>query len=294
MSQPIVLRKRLIRDEDLELIRRLLQQEGQRGRAHISRRLCRLWDWRQPNGRYREIACRDVLRRLEAKELIQLPPMLCGARRPGYQNKTHCPKNLDTSALAGELRQFRSGLCVQQVQGTPQESDYNGLIGAYHYLGYQQPTGSQLKYLVCWQDRPLACLSFGPAAWKVASRDRFIGWSESLRQRNLGGLVNNDRFLILPWVRIPHLASHLLGRCLRRLPQDWMQVYCQSVVLVETFVERARFAGTAYAAANWICLEATQGRGRNDRFKQAAAPIKTLWVYPLCPDFRRWLLTSES
>ena len=166
------------------------------------------------------------------------------------------------------------------------------LLGTFHYLGYRQPTGSALGYLVFWQDRPLACARFGPAAWKVAARDHFIGWTAEQRRRGLPRLVNNDRFLILPWVRVPHLASHLLGRMGRRLALDWQQVYRQSIVLAETFVDTERFAGTCYRAANWLCVGPSQGRGRNDRNHQGGAPIKSVWCYPLQRDFRR-PLTEE-
>ena len=161
--------------------------------------------------------------------------------------------------------------------------------GSRHHteiLGYQQATGAQLKYLVCWADRPIACLSFGPAAWKLASRDQYIGWSAQARAQRLTWVVNNDRFLILPGVRIPHLASHVLVTTTRRLRADWQRVYGHDLALAETFIEPDRFRGTCYAAANWVCLGPTRGRGRNDRAWARAVPVKTVWVYPLRTDFR--------
>ena len=286
MNHDLVIRRRVIEPADLELIRQLIVAEGAQGRSHLSNRLCELWDWRQANGRYRQIACRDLLRRLEAKGLIQLPPPLAAARRPGYRNDTRLPELWDTLTVTGPLAEFLPQIQVRLVQDAAQGRTYAGLIGAYHYLGYQQATGAQLKYLVCWAERPIACLSFGPAAWKLASRDHYIGWSAQIRQQHLAWVVNNDRFLILPGVKIPHLASHVLAATLRRLRTDWQRVYGHDLALAETFIEQDRFGGTCYAAANWICLGQTRGRGRNDRAWERAVPVKTVWVYPLRADFR--------
>jgi len=294
VNQELVIRRRLIRASDLELIRQLIVTEGAQGRSHLSNRLCELWDWRQANGRYRQIACRDLLRRLEAKGLIQLPPAQRAARRPGYRNDTPLPELADTLTVAGPLAEFLAQIEVRLVQDAAQARTYARLIGAYHYLGYQQATGAQLKYLVCWADRPIACLSFGPAAWKLAARDRHIGWSAQARPEHLNWVVNNDRFLILPGVRIPHLASHALVATLRRLRADWQRVYGQDLALAETFIEQDRFRGTCYAAAHWVCVGQTRGRGRNDRACARAVPVKTVWLYPLRRDFRAVLCQEAS
>lgn len=292
MDQDVVIRRRVIQASDLALIRQLIEGEGAQGRSHLSKRLCELWDWRQANGRYRQIACREVLRRLEAKGLIQLPPPLKAARRAGYRNATRLPELWEAVALTGPLAQFRAQLKLRLVQAAAHAQVYAGLIGAYHYLGYQQATGAQLKYLVWSAERPVACLSFGPAAWKLAARDHYIGWSAQARQAGLAWIVNNDRFLIVPGVQIRHLASYVLGATLRRLRADWQQVYGQDLALAETFIEADHFRGCAYAAANWICVGQTQGRGRNDRSCARALPIKTVWVYPLRADFRAVLSQS--
>ncbi len=294
VNQKLIIRRRVIQDADLELIRQLIVTEGAQGRSHLSNRLCELWDWRQASGRYRQIACRDLLRRLEAKGLIQLPPPQRAARRPGYRNETRLPDLWDTLPVAGPLAEFLAQIEVRLVQDAAQARTYTGLIGAYHYLGYQQATGAQLKYLVCWADQPIACLSFGPAAWKLASRDRYIGWSAQARPQRLSWVVNNDRFLILPGVRIPHLASHALVATLRRLRADWQRVYGHDLALAETFIEQDRFRGTCYAAANWVCLGQTRGRGRNDRTCARGVPVKTVWVYPLRTDFRAVLSQEAS
>jgi hypothetical protein len=292
VAQELVIRRRRIGPEDLQLIRQLIVEEGKRGRSHISHRLCEIWDWRQANGRFRQIACRDMLRQLEAKKLIELPAMLNPARRPGYQNSVRAPQLLEQVSTEGSLTERRDRIELTLVGEREQRQVFNGPIGAYHYLGYQQPTGAQLKYLAYFEERPIACLSFGPAAFKIARRDQFIGWSARQREERLSWLVNNDRFLILPSVKIPNLASWLLSRCLRRLRRDWQQVYRHDLALCETFVEQARFGGRSYAAANWICVGQTQGRGRNDRQHQGGFPVKTIWVYPLRADFRRRLCAA--
>lgn len=294
MESELTVRRRRIGSEELGLIRQLIAREGHRGRTHLSRRLCEIWDWRQANGHFRQIACRDLLRQLHAKGLIHLPPMLRRARRVGYKNRVREPERLDRVAMEGSLSRFADSIVIQRVQAAQERHDFKGLIGTYHYLSYQQPTGAQIQYLAYHGQRPIACLSFGPAAYKVAARDRYIGWSVRQRQERLPLLLNNDRFLLLPWIHVPHLASRLLSRCLRRLRRDWRQIYQHDVVLCETFVERQRFSGRSYAAANWTCVGHTQGRGRNDRLHQAQLAIKSVWLYPLHADFRSILCAPRS
>jgi hypothetical protein len=287
-----MIRRRRIRVEDLVLIRGLISAEGYRGRSHISKRLCEIWDWRQANGRFRQIACRDLLRQLERKGLVKLPPWLHGARRVGYQKAVVGLELLDQATLESPLAPVRQDIQVSLVQDPKQRRLFKGLIGTYHYLGYQQARGGQVQYLACYRDRPLACLSFGPAALAVAARDQFIGWSPQQRQEHLPWVANNDRFLILPWAQVRHLASFVLSRCLGRLRSDWQQIYHQDLALAETFIQKDRFTGRSYAAANWICVGESCGRGRNDRFHKVALPIKTIWLYALQPDFRHILCGS--
>ena len=289
MDREWTIRRRRIREADLLLIRGLISAEGHLGRSHISNRLCEIWDWRQANGRFRQIACRDLLRQLEHKGLVKLPPPLCAARRLGYKNVVTTSELVDRVPLRESLVGLRNEVQVSLVQGTEPARLFKGLVGAYHYLGYQQAQGAQVKYLATYRNRPVACLSFGPAAFRVGARDQFIGWSLQQRQERLPWVVNNDRFVILPWVEVPHLASFVLSRCLRRLRSDWQQIYQQDLALAETFIQKDRFSGRCYAAANWRCIGESCGRGRNDRFHQAALPIKTIWVYALCPEFRQVL-----
>ena len=294
MNEQLIIRRRPITAEDLTLIRSLIEREEVRGRTYISKRLCEIWDWRQSNGLFREIACRDLLRRLQAKGLIELPAMLNPARRRGYRNKVGELDLLDRIPLVQALSGLRDQIEITLIRERKPLQKFRDFIANCHYLGYQQPTGEQLKYLAYYQNRPIACLSFGPSAYKIADRDQFIGWSSALRQERLPWVINNDRFLIMPWVKVPNLASFLLSRCVRRLRSDWQQIYNHDLALVETFVQTDRFKGSCYAAANWICVGRSQGRGRNDRFRQKALPVKTIWLYPLRKNFREILCASTA
>lgn len=285
----LCIRNRRITESDLITIRGVIREEGELGRTHLSRRLCRLWDWRQANSDYREIACRDLLRQLEDRGLIELPKALCAARRPGYKSQVQTPC-LSTDPVEAPLQEIRREVQIVPVASALERQRLNELLAAYHYLGYRQPTGPSLGYLVFWRQRPLACARFGPAAWQVAARDQFIGWSPAQRRLGLRHLVNNDRWLILPWVRVAHLASFVLGTLSRRLAQDWWRIYREAIVLAETFVESERFQGVCYQAANWICLGETRGRGRDDREFLCAQPNKSVWVFALGEDFRQRLV----
>jgi len=294
VDQEWTIRRRRIGQPDLLLIRELIRTEGHCGRSYLSDRLCEIWDWRQANGRFRQIACRHLLRQLESKGLVQLPPMLKPARRAGYVNRVPALDLVDQSPVAGPWPAMREELRIDLVAGASPARLFKGLVGTYHYLGYQQAQGAQVKYLVTYRARPVAGLSFGPAAFKVAARDQWIGWSAPQRQARLAWVVNNDRFVLLPWVEVPNLASWVLSRCVRRLRCDWQRVYQQDVVLVETFIEKDRFRGTCYAAANWTCIGESCGRGRNDRLHQESLPVKTHWIYALRPDFRQVLCRPLS
>jgi len=285
----LFIRNRRITESDLITIRGFIREEGELGRTHLSRRLCRHWDWRQANRTYREIACRDLLRQLEARGLIDLPPALCTPRRPGYKNRVQTPC-LATDPVELPLQEIRREIQIVPGEGAEERQRLKELLAAYHYLGYRQPTGPSLGYLVCWRQRPLACARFGPAAWQVAARDQFMGWSPEQRRAGLRHVVNNDRWLILPWVRVPQLASFVLAILCRRLAQDWWRIYREAIVLAETFVESERFQGVCYQAARWICLGQTRSRGRNDREFLCAQPTKSVWVFALGADFRQRLV----
>jgi hypothetical protein len=280
MERSLTILKREIGPNELALIKGLIKAAGDRGRTYISKQLCQLWDWRLPNGQFRDIACRDLLRRLEKRGLVKLPAPLGVARRPGYKNTTSLPQDFVATPLCQSLGAFYS-IKIAMVRGGRDESLYNGVIGSYHYLGYHQGTGEQLKYIIRGDGQVLAAIGFGGAAFKSAARDRHIGWDKEARERHLLKVVNNNRFLILPWIRVPYLASHILGHISRRIRSDWQDYYKRDIVLLETFVEQGRFKGSCYKAANWRHIGQTTGRGRNDRHSSNRVPIKDIYIYPL-------------
>jgi hypothetical protein len=280
---------RRLREEDLAVIVRLIEEHPQAHRRRLSQLLCQRWEWKNQRGQYKDMAARTLMRKLDAAGLITLPP----PRRPATnarRGESPPPSVPELPPLEVALS-FLQPLRLELVRaGTGAAKLFHGLLAHHHYLGYRGPTGENIAYLV-WSatDQPLACLLFGAAAWKVAARDQFIGWEQDVRRTGLSALANNSRFLILPGVAVPHLASHILSLATARLRRDWMEKYGHPVELVETFVQRDRFAGTCYRAANWHWLGATQGRSRNDRDHQHAVPVKDLYVYPLSRFFRQRL-----
>ena len=273
---------------DQATIRALLAGHPTANRARLSRLVCAALEWRRPDGRFKDMSCRVAMLRMQDHGWIQLPPpqKRNNNGRP-YRRRTPQaePELFSLVASVGALANLR----LEPVTDRTQSHLWNEYIDRYHYLGYQPLPGAQLRYLARANDRVLALLGFGAAAWKTAPRDRFIGWTAPQRQRYLHLVVNNARFLILPWVRCHNLASRLLSLATRRLAQDWQDRYGYGPVLVETFVQTPRFRGTCYKAANWIYLGETQGRGKLDIEHQAPLPRKGIWVHPLVRDFRRQL-----
>jgi hypothetical protein len=257
-------------------------------RSHLSRELCIRWNWRRPDGQIKDMACRELLRKLEFRTLINLPPSQC----PGpVRLPTIEPVEVDQSPISCMLSDIQPVRIVNPRDCVEYEKAFNFLVKEYHYLSYVRPVGQNMKYILLDRnDHFLGCLLFGAAAWKSEERDRWIGWAADVRERNLGLICNNTRFLILDWVKVPHLASHALGACLRRLAQDWKERYGSDIVLVETFVDTTRYMGTCYMAANWLKIGRTKGRGRQDRNFKLKVPIKDILVYPLRRDFRKLLL----
>lgn len=234
-----------------------------------------------------------MLLKLERRGLLKLPPR----RTPGgnqSRGKSFQPVLHDSSSLATTLRGIQPIELICADRGH-EACLWRTLVVQYHYLGFKTCVGRSIRYLAKTSDgKPVACLLFGAAAWKTAARDRYIGWNAKQRERNLSRVVNNMRFLIPPWVRIPHLASHVLAIALRRLPDDWQTKYGFNPVLLETFVEQDRFKGTCYKAANWQCVGSTTGRTRQDRNHKINVPIKDVYLYPLCRDFRKTLCAEEQ
>jgi hypothetical protein len=270
---------------EMEAIRTLIADHPTANRARLSRLVCEALDWRRPGGNLKDMSCRVAMLRMQNDGLIRLPPPQNGNNngRP-YRRRTPQaePELFPVVGSAGAL----ADLNLELVTGRRQSHLWNEYIDRYHYLGYQPLPGAQLRYFARTGDQVIALFGFGAGAWKTAPRDRFIGWTAEQRQRRLRLVVNNARFLILPWVHCRNLASTLLGMVTRALADDWQQRYNYRPVLLETFVETARFRGTCYKAANWIYLGETQGRGKLDLEQ---LPIKTIWVYPLVKHFRRQL-----
>ncbi|MBU0753610.1 MAG: DUF4338 domain-containing protein [Planctomycetes bacterium] len=287
MDTVITYRGREIGPEEISFILKITKEYWGRGRTAISRELCRHWDWRQPNGHLKDMVCRGLLLKLERAGHIRLPP-----RSPNWVYRVRKPRiqplKVDTTPIEQPLKELVPIQWLQVRRTGAQEALFNHLIATYHYLGYCQTVGEHLKYLAFSHGRPIACLSWGSAAWKVDCRDQHIGWSAAVRKQNLYRIINNTRFLVLPFVHVSNLASHLLSQNLRLLLGDWQRIYAHRPVLAETFVQEP-YAGTCYRAANWIRLGTTKGRGRYDIKNRCAQPVKAVFVYPIHKQFRRIL-----
>ena len=263
-------------------------------RTALSRHLCQLWNWRNELGRLKDMAARTLLLKLEARGLIDLPPRQTNTRRAGAQAPPILPGPLPALTpppIEGSLRWLQP-IRLEMADSPPGRQHVRQLLRQFHYRGFHGAVGENVQYLA--QDvhgRDLAVMVFGAAAWKVADRDRYIGWSAEQGAEQLSGIANQQRFLILPWVRVPQLASHLLVLAAQRLPTDWSKRYGHRVWLLETFVEQGHFSGRAYQAAGWVRLGQTTGRTRQDRQHTLQSPIKSVWVRPLHPHFRKLLNT---
>ena len=279
---------RSISPDDIELIRSLISQDPSLTRAALSRKLCVLWQWLKPNGELKDMTCRVALSHMQADNLIVLPPsrLPVGRRRPHFPAT---PASDPQSPITQPVHEL-GALSLRLVQGTAQSRLWNEYVARYHYLGYTPMSGAQLRYNVFADKQLVACIGFGASAWKLKDRERFIGWSEEQRARHLQLVVNNTRFLILPWVQSKGLASKILSRVARQLPQDWLARYGYSPVLLETFVEFERHRGTCYKAANWINIGRTTGRGKKSTSSKPLIPKKDIWLYPLCKNFAAFLL----
>jgi hypothetical protein len=282
--------------EDLAQIRRWRVEHPEWSRFKLSIHLAECWQWRNSAGRLKDMAARTLLLKLQARHLIDLPPPLHpdtnGQRRslPGQSLQTEMP-DLLAAPLAGQLKSIQP-IRLELVQTLPQRRRVSQLLADHHYRGFSGAVGENVQYVARdFRGQELAVMVFGAAAWKVKARDQWIGWSVSQRTARLGWIANQQRFLILPWVRVPHLASHLLALALRRLSKDWQNRYGHPVWLAETFVDQERFTGTAYKAAGWIKVGETTGRTRQDRERTIQASIKTVWVRPLCPQCKQLLIT---
>jgi hypothetical protein len=285
-------RGRIVTEDDIVFIRQLIADNPASSRRALSQKLCEAWNWRQANGALREMVCRSLMLRLHRAGHIELPPVRWVNHNPlgrrGADRRKPVPALVDTTPLETRLAAIRP-LEFHRVRHTWEEPLFNSLLDRYHYLGYTQPVGEHLKYLVYALGRPIACLAWSSAPRHLGPRDRFIGWSAEARRKNIRFLAYNTRYLILPFVRVEHLASHILGHMTRLLPEDWNRVYGHPVHYLETFVDPERFRGTCYRAANWKVLGLTTGRGKDAPTRKPNRSIKEVLGYPLTRDFRQRL-----
>jgi hypothetical protein len=288
MAVILTYRGRSISDADVVFIRKLIAEHPEASRCALSHLLCRAWNWVQPNGVVRDMVCRGLMLQLHRAGHIQLPaPRRLSSNGDSIRRRPQ-PVEVDRTPLSAPLAQVRP-LIFQQVRRTPHERLFNGLIEQHHYLGYTQPVGEHLKYLVYAQERPVAALSFSSAPRGLNCRDRFIGWSAEARAQNIRFVAYNSRYLIMPWVQVEHLASHVLGRMARLLPRDWRRIYGHTLYFLQTFVDPDKYQGTCYRAANWQLLGWTTGRGHNCPTKRPNRPVKKVLGYPLTKRFRQLL-----
>ena len=280
-------RGRVVAQDDVAFLRDLIASRPEASRRTLSIAVCNAWGWRQPNGTLCDAVCRGLLLALHRAGRIELPPPKRTPRVGAWTQTRHrpAPIELDTTPIEMSLREL-GALELRQVRRTPEEALVNSLIEHHHYLHYGQPVGEHLKYLITARGRPIGAFCWSSAPRHLAPRDTHIGWSPEVRRANLRFVAYQTRFLILPWVRVPHLASHVLGRMSAQLSADWQKVYAHPVYFAETFVDPERNRGTCYRAANWIPLGLTKGRGKNDLTKLQNRSLKLLFGYPLVRDYR--------
>jgi hypothetical protein len=281
-------RGRVVTADDITSIRQLIAENPGASRRRLSEKLCEAWQWKQANGALRAMVCRGLLLMLHRAGEIQLPPVRFKALNPFVARATPPPMLIDATPITVAFKEL-GPIELQQVRRTGDESLFNSLMEQHHYLRYEQPVGEHLKYLAWAQDRPIACLAWSSAPRHLGSRDRYIGWNAEARRRNIRFIAYNTRFLILPWVRVPHLASHILGRMAAVLSDDWYRMYSHPIYFAETFIDPGRFRGTCYRAANWQLLGLTTGRGKNDQTNKPNRPIKEILGLALTPRFREYL-----
>jgi hypothetical protein len=296
MNETIICQGRHIQKSDLCWLRNVTQDHPDWSRHKITKHICSQWGWYTPSGQTKTFAARSMIDKLEQRGLLDLPPIRVAFRR---KPRPPFPEGFTASDLK-PINQPLEKLTPLSIKIPTSNSYEDYCVGYYlsrhHYLGFNRTVGENIKYLV--RDRSgqdIACLLFGSAAWKTAPRDSFIGWDRETRKANINFLTNNTRFLILPQVCVPHLASHILSRIMRRIQQDWINKYAHPIHMVETFVECNLFKGTCYKAANWRCVGKTKGRSRQDNGRtQLSVPVKDILLYPLTKNFRQALCRREA
>lgn len=278
-------RGRAVTAADVRFMRELIYAQPKLSRRGLSEHVCKAWGWRQPNGQLRAMVCRGLMLALHRQGHIELPPVRQHSDNPVARHRRPPAMLSEWELVQGKLSEL-GALEFHQVRCGPEEPLFNGLMQTHHYLGYTRPVGEHLKYVVYARGTPVALLAWSSAPRHLGPRDRFIGWSPEVRRRNIRLVAYNTRFLILPWVKVEHLASHVLGRMARVLPVDWQRVYGHPIYFLETFIEPERFRGTCYRAANWVVLGQTTGRGKDAPTKSPTRSKKNLLGYPLTPRFR--------
>ncbi len=289
-------RGRAVTDADVIFIRELIAANPGASRRALSTKLCEAWNWVQPNGALRAMVCRGLMLRLDRAGLIELPPVRQVTLNPLARRAIERRKpaltttaEIDTTPLRCSLSEIRP-LEFRQVRRTPEEALFNVLLERYHFLGYAQPVGEHLKFLVYAVGRPIACLAWSSAPRHLGPRDRFIGWPVEARRQNIRFVAYNTRFLIVPWAAgVSNLASHILGRIPVVLSREWERIYGHPIYFLETFVDPQRFVGTCYRAANWVVLGRTTGRGKDSTSKRPNRSIKEVLGYPVWKRFRQLL-----
>ena len=280
--------------QDVEFIKNFIAQNPTLSRRRLSTQLCRVWNWVQPNGRLRSMVCRGLMLALHRAGHIQLPPVRRLMPNPLAQRRKPAPLvRADWEPIRTAVREL-GAIEIRQVRRTPEEKLFGSLMEAYHYLAYSQPVGEHLKHLAYARGTPIACLAWSSAPRHLGPRDRFVGWTPEQRRAGIHLLAYNTRFLLLPWVRVPGLASYVLNQAARVISEDWQRLYHHPVYLLETFIDPQRFSGACYRSANWCCVGWTTGRGKDDQTQQANRSLKELWVYPLVKNFREQLCRDRS
>ena len=285
-------RGRVVTDADVAFVRDLIARHPEASRRALSKILSKAWGWVQPNGQLRDMVCRGLMLELHRAGHIELPPVRLRPPNNIVERRTPQPISIDSTPVRAALGEIQP-VEFRQVRRTGEEKLFSSLLQEHHYLGYTQPVGEHLKHIVYAGERPIACFAWSSAPRHLAPRDRFIGWPAQARLRNIRFLAYNTRFLILPWVEVRHLASHLLAAMAKRLSAEWERLYGHPIYYLESFVEPARFQGTCYRAANWLFLGLTTGRGKDAQSKRPNRPKKEVLGYPLTRRFRQLLCAVE-
>ena len=283
-------RGRQIRTADVAFLRDLIARNPALSRRALSVKVCQAWNWVQPNGHPRDMVCRGLMLALHRAGHIELPaPRHFTLNNAITHRRVSEVEPYDTSPLEGSLA-WLGPVEIRLVRRAEGEPIFAHLLSRYHYLGYSRPVGEHLKYLVLAGARPIACVGWSSAPRQLNLRDQFVGAPKEAYRHHLHLIAYNTRYLIPPWVKVPHLASHLLGRITRQISADWQALYHHPIHLLESFVDIERFRGTCYRAANWTCVGRSVGRGTKSKSKQPVCSIKELWVYPLAQNLSQRLL----